>query len=124
MFPDMESARDHFGEINSAPATVHSAEQAWADASESLDTVIGYIRSQEAGLYRTAGGNTDPSVVFDFMKSYIYESEMAAPGDLGHLATVLFCAAAITRLVRADRANVSDALAQLDKDMESGNDDH
>lgn len=119
-----DAAIAHFADVNSAAATVHNAEQVWADASRSLDNVINHIREQLPHIYATAGGNTDASVIFDYMKSYIQESERAAPGNIGHVATVLFCAAAFTRLVRDDRTNVNDPLAQLDKDMETGNDDH
>jgi hypothetical protein len=120
-YSDHDAARDHFAEVNGNPALIQGAEQLWAEASDSLDNLLTYIRSQLPELYATAGGNTDPSVVFDYMKSYISHSERSAPG-IGHLATVLFAAAAITRLVSAPLTN--DVLAQLDKDMETGNDDH
>src|SRR3954469_12779919 len=119
-----EAAVAHFAEVNSSAATVHNAEQMWADASVSLDRVVAHIRSQLPNIYRAAGGNTDASVVFDYMKGYIQESERTAPDERGHIATMLFCAAAFTILVRDDRANASDLLAKLEKDMETGNDDH
>lgn len=121
VFGDIESARKHFAQINRDPMRVHKSEQSWAAASQSLDNVLNYVRTQEPELYRIAGGNTDASVLFDYMKGYIVESERQAPGNVGHMATVLFCAAAITRLVRAPLTN--DALAQLDKEIED-NDDH
>jgi hypothetical protein len=121
---DNDAAQAHFAEVNSAAATVHSAEQMWADADASLDRVVAHIRDQLPYIYATAGGNTDASVVFDYMKGYIQESERTAPGNVGHIATMLFCAAAFTRLVRDDRTDASDLLAKLEKDMETGNDDH
>lgn len=120
-FADYAAMQAHFAEVNRDPMRVHKSEQSWAGASESLDKVVAYVRSQEPELYRIAGGNTDASVLFDYMKGYIVESERQAPGSMGHMATVLFCAAAITRLVRAPLTN--DALAQLDKEIED-NDDH
>lgn len=116
------AVRGHFAEVNRNPSAIHGAEQMWAEASKSLDNALNHIRGRLPEVYETAGGNTDPSVIFDFMKSYIIESEMTAPGNIGHKATVLFCAAAFTRLVGAPPTN--DVLAQLEKDMETGNDDH
>lgn len=114
-FDDITAIRAHFAHINSNPAVIHGAEQLWADASKCLDNFLAYLREQLPDLHEIVGGNTDPSIVFDFMKSYIVESELSSPGT-GHKATILFCAAAITRLVSAPLTD--DVLAQLDKEME------
>lgn len=120
-FDNAETCTAHFASINSDPRRISAADQMWADASRCLDNVIEYVRSQEPELYAIAAENSDDSVLFDYMKGYIMESERRAPGD-GHKATILFCAAAITRLVRGPRTN--DVLAQLDKELEQDNDDH
>jgi hypothetical protein len=100
---------------NTDPRTIHHAEQVWADVSAHLDRVIAMITEQEPQIYLVAG-NSDSSVLFDFMKGYIVDAEREN-GLASHLTTVLMCAAAITRIVRAPRTN--DPLAQLDKEIDS-----
>jgi hypothetical protein len=104
---------------NEDPRRIHIAEQMWATMSQRLDQIIEYVRSEEPQIYEV-GGNTDASVLFDWMKYYIVTNERAF-GEQAEVMTLLMCAAAITRLVRAPLTD--DVLAQLDKEIE-GNDDH
>ena len=105
---------DHH-EYNRHPSTVHASEQMWARAQEGFDQIVAYIKSEEAGIYEFAG-NTDASVLFDYMKNYIIQAEVEH-GSGAHLATILWCAVAITRLVRAPRTEQDDPLAQLEKEI-------
>lgn len=101
-------------EINRDPRRIHGADEMWAEARDHLDKILDEVTKIMPKIYVQAGGNTDASVTFDFMKGYIMKSEQTG-GMMAHRVTVLMCAAAITRLVRAPRAN--DPLAQLDKEI-------
>jgi hypothetical protein len=105
---------------NKDPRRIHTEDQFWADAGVHLDKVLAEVREKLPEIYEE-GGNTDSSVVFAWLRHYIITAERQW-GPVAHLTTVLMCAAAITRLVGAPLTN--DVLAQLEKDMETGNDDH
>jgi hypothetical protein len=106
-------------EENRDPRRIHGAEQMWAQASIHLDRVLAMVHEQEPAIIENAAGNTDPSVIYDWLKLFIMVAERH--GQEAHNTTILMCAAAITRLARAPR--VDDPLAQLDW-KETGNDDH
>lgn len=111
-----------FGNPNREPHRIHNEEQFWAEAGLHLDHVMEMLTAELPEVYRIAG-NTDDSVIFSWLRHYIVAAEKEF-GPLAHLTTVLMCAAAITRLARADeRAKANAVLAQLDKDMETENDD-
>jgi hypothetical protein len=110
---------DEIREANRDPKRVHGADQLWAEASIHLDKIIAYVRTQESDIYTEAGGNHDPSVLYDWMKGYIMAAEVSGGRAARHM-TLLMAAASITRLTRAPR--VDDPLAQLDKEL--GHDDH
>ena len=103
---------DAFGGIpNDDPRRVHAAEQAWATTQSQLENVINMFRNAEGDIYQHAQ-NTDDSVLFDYIKGYIITAENEQ-GHAGHIMTVIMCAAALTKLVRAPRTT-DDPLAQLD----------
>lgn len=108
-------------EKNREPHRIHNEDQFNALANEHLDKVVAMITEELPEIYRRAGGNTDSSVVFSYLRSYIIAAEKDF-GAAAHLTTVLMCAAAITRLVRAPRTD-TDPLAQLEKELRK-NDDH
>ena len=103
------------------PQRIHNTEQWWAQATEHLDKILAYVKTQEPAIYAKAAGNTDVSVLFDWFKAYIQTAENQG-GLAAHQATIVLCACAITRLMRDDeRMAASTVLAQLERDM---NDDH
>lgn len=104
---------------NHDPRRIHAADEMWTYFSNRLDEIIAYVKSQEPQIYEV-GGNTDASVLFDWMKLYIMGAEQQF-GPQAELMTRFMAAAAITRLVRAPLTK--DVLAQLDKELED-NDDH
>lgn len=107
--------------INRDPRRIHGADEKWTAALNHLGTVMEYIEGIEPMIY-SAGGNTDASVLFDFMAGYIQKAEQAG-GLQAQIMTRFMCAAAITKLVRASRTtSTDDTLAQLERDMH--NDDH
>lgn len=100
---------------NRDPRRIHGAEQMWAAASRHLDKVIALVHAEESAIIANAAGNSDASVIYDWLKLFIMvaEKDDEPNGDQqAHNTTILMCAAAITRLVRAPRIN--DPLAQLD----------
>ena len=108
-----------------------AADQEWAAACESLDRLLTMLHGNEPQIYSYAQ-QSGPSVLFDFMKSYVAQSEReaaefsrqargadeinAADVSFGHRATALFCAAAVTKLACAPHAP-DDPLAQLEKEI-------
>lgn len=108
-------------ERNRDPHRIHNEEQFYATAGNHLDKVLAMLTEQLPEIQRKAGDNTDPSVVFSWLRNYIVEAEKDF-GPLAHLTTILVCAAATTRLVCAPHTD-TDPLAQLDKEF-NGNDDH
>lgn len=100
------------------PAHIHGAEQMWAQASAYLDVIIKQVRMREPMIYG-AVENTDSSVLYEWLKCFILGAE-AGGGDnpTPHEVTILMCAAAITKLVRAPRTT-DDTLAQLDKELDT-----
>lgn len=100
--------------INRDPGRIQAADQMWAEATAHLDKVVNHIRELEPAIIRATGENTDSSVIFDWLKAYIYRAETNG-GDVAHQVTMAMCAAAITKLVRAPRTD--DPLAQLDKEI-------
>jgi hypothetical protein len=107
-------------EINRDPARIHGAEQMWAQAQQHLDKIIANVRQDEPRIIAQTGGNTDDSALYDFLKGYIMQAERIS-GQKAHDVTILMCAAAIVRLVRAPRTD--DILAQLDWETGDNNDD-
>lgn len=101
---------------NRDPQRIHNEEQFWASAQEHLDKVLALLDEKMPEAYEQIG-NTDPSVTFSWLRSYIVEAEREY-GMVAHLTTVLMCAAAITRLARAPRAETESILAQLDKEID------
>lgn len=101
-------------EPDRSPQAIHGAEQMWAIANNHLQKIIDEVKSNEPGIYAKAG-NTDPSVLYDWFKMYIQVAEQRA-GAPAHDMTILMCCAAITRLVRDERTEVSDVLTQLEKE--------
>lgn len=111
-----------FGNPNREPHRIHNEEQFWAEAGVHLDRVLEILKAELPEIY-TVAENNDDSVVFSWLRNYIVKAELEF-GPIAHLTTVLMCSAAITRLARADeRAKANAVLAQLEKDMETGNDD-
>lgn len=96
------------------PSHIHGAEQMWAQGSAYLDQVIKHVREHEPAIYGNVG-NTDSSVLYDWLKAFIITAEQDG-NPTAHDVTILMCAAAITRLVRAPRTD--DPLAQLDKEID------
>lgn len=105
-----------FPEINRDPARIHGAEQVWAQANTHLQKIMDHVATLEDDIYTAAGGNHDPSVLYDWLKAYIQTAERNG-GKPARDVTMLMCAAAITRLVRAPRTT-NDPLAQLDWKVE------
>lgn len=95
---------------NREPHRIHNEDQFWAEAGTHLDKVMQMIGEKLPEIY-DEGGNTDPSVLFSWLRHYIVQAERDY-GMVAHLTTVLMCAAAITRLVEAPSTN--DVLAHLD----------
>lgn len=131
---------DDIPEANKSPEAMHQAEQMWARANEAMDNVLARIKNLEPVMYANAGGNTDASVLFDFMKGYVKYSETQAQkmdeeieakglpplnfGQATHDATIVLAACAITRLMRQDdRMQTSTVLAELEREM-TDDDDH
>ena len=106
--------------INVQASRIAQADQFWAAGQSALNDFIDWVRAREDHIAEAAGGNTDASVVFDWLKGYIQTAE-AMGGKQAHDMTVGMCAVAITKLVRAPRTN--DILAQLDKEI-NHDDDH
>jgi hypothetical protein len=105
------------------PRRIQDTEQMWAQATEHVDSILAFVRRQEPLIYAKVGGNTDISVLFDWFKAYIQVAENQG-GQEQHNATIVICAAALTRLMRQD--DLTDArtvLAQLERDM-TDDDDH
>lgn len=96
---------------NTEPWRIHGAEQVWAQADEHLGKIIANLQLMEPNIYEQAAGNDDASVLYDYLKGFITRSAKTDPGALD--TSLLMCAAAITRLVRASRTD-TDILAQLD----------
>lgn len=108
-------------ERNRDPHRIHNEEQFYATAGDHLDTMLAKLTEQLPEIHRKAGDNSDPSVVFSWLRSYIVEAEKEfGPG--AHLTTILMCAAALTRLVCAPHTD-TDPLAQLERELNQ-NDDH
>lgn len=107
-------------EMNADPRRIHAADEMWTAATDHLDKIIEHVRTMEPNIYRMAQENHDISVLFDWMKMYIISVEEQY-GEQAHRMTMLMCAAAVTRLVRAPRTD--DVLAQLDKELNQ-DDDH
>lgn len=108
-------------EVNRDPAKIHAADEVWTQALNHLDKIIAHVATLEDDIYTAAGGNHDPSVLYDWLKAYIMTAERHG-GRVAHGITTLMCAAAITRLVCASHTT-KDPLAQLDWKVED-NDDH
>lgn len=109
---------------NLGPRNTHGAEQMWAEANAYLDGIIKLLKEKEPAIYRIAQ-NSDASVLYDWLKAFVQGTENQ-PGPLGeaaHGTTMLMCCAAITRLVRSERAEADDVLAQLEKEL-GNHDDH
>lgn len=98
---------------------ISEADQQWQHAQKHLDQQIEYVTGIQDKLAEFVGGNTDASVIYDYMKDYIIRAEITF-GAVGHLSTVCMAAAAITRLVRAPRTE--NPLAQLDFTPQQGED--
>lgn len=96
---------------NQQPRIIGAAEQLWAYASERFDQVLADVNVRLPFAYKQAG-NDDPSVVFDFMRGYVGAHEGTDPA--AHQMTVVFLAAALTRLVCAPHIDPNNILAQLD----------
>lgn len=101
---------------NQDPRRIHNEEQFWANAQEHLDKILELV-ARELPKTQEYIGNTDPSVTFSWLRHYIIDAEREF-GMVAHLSTVLMCAAAITRLARAPRAETENILAQLDKEID------
>jgi hypothetical protein len=99
-------------EVNRDPARIHGADEMWTQALNHLDKIIAHVKTMEPDIYVMAGENTDASVLFDWLKGYIKVAENVG-GRAAHETTLLMCAAAITKLVRASRTD-NDPLTQLD----------
>lgn len=111
----------HVPEENKSPKIMHECEQLWAQADQALENVLNHIKGIEDKVYHNAAGNTDTSVLFDFMKGYIMaaerDAEAVGAGQIARNATLLLCAASITRLIRHDDRMRADTLfAQLEKE--------
>lgn len=101
---------------NRDPRRIHNEEQFWAQAQAHLDKVLELV-GQQIPHTEAFIGNSDPSVTFSWLRNYIIDAEREY-GMVAHLTTVLMCAAAITRLARAPRAETESILAQLDKEID------
>jgi DNA topoisomerase VI subunit A len=105
-------------EANRDPRRIHAADKMYAQARNHLDKIIEHVKELEPDIY-TVSGNTDSSVLYDWLKGYIKVAEdkaselSEAQGKAARDMTLLMCAAAITRLVWASRTD-NDPLAQLD----------
>lgn len=112
---------------NNRPEVVHHAEQMWGRADEQLQKILDHTEGMLPVIYENAGGNTDISALYDYWKAYIQVAEntgatiSAALGmdeNPAHTMTILVCAAALTRLMRADdRMRADTVLAQLEKEI-------
>lgn len=101
---------------NRDPAVVSMADRIWLDASEHLDKIVAYVKTLEPDIYAMAG-NTDTSVLYDWLKGYIQVAEVNG-GKQARDVTLLMAAAAITRLVREDeRIAASNLLGELEKEI-------
>jgi hypothetical protein len=98
-------------EANLDPKRIHAADEIYTTARNHLDKIIAHVKEMEPDIY-TVAGNADASVLYDWLKGYIAVAERNG-GKPAHEVTLLMCAAAITRLVRASRTD-NDPLAQLD----------
>lgn len=111
----------HIPEDKQNPHHYQKAEQMWAQADDALNKVLEYIKSLEPKIYGMAPGNSDVSILFDFLKGYIMQAEIQGEqvglGSVTHDATIIMAASAITRLIRQDdRMRVDNLLAQLEKE--------
>lgn len=110
---------EDFSAVNSDPRRIRAADEMYAQARNHLDKILDTLTTDALPeVYTATGGNDDASVTFDFLKTYIIKAEREY-GESAHQVTILMCAAAMTRLVRA---STIDPLAQLDKEI--SHDDH
>lgn len=114
--PDDNAAIEWLRSLNQRPQIIHQTEQVYSRVRNHLDMILAHVRDSEPQLYRIAATD-DPSALFDFVKGYILASEREH-GQEAHNVTILMCAAAITRLVRASRTD-EDTLTQLRKDIDN-----
>lgn len=114
VFATKDQYAKHIHDINAAdPGKIHRAEQNWEAATQGLSRIVEHIRDKHNVLTHAAGGNSDVSVTFDYVHQWIRRMESESPTpELTHHMTVMWCAAAITRLVHA--SGTESSLAQLD----------
>jgi hypothetical protein len=98
------------------PEQVHTAEQRWAMAKDMLETNLTRLRVDIPHV-ADASGNSDPSMVFDWMWAQIMQMEMTDPN--AHKFTVIMCAAAFVELALP---RTDDPLTQLEKEVNDDND--
>lgn len=98
------------------PHQIHLLEQRWAFAEQMLDGILGAIQ-HDIPVVADVTGLSDGSMTFDYVHAFIVARQMQ--GEDPRYA-VFMCAAAITRLARASRAD-NDLLAQLDKEIKDDN---
>jgi hypothetical protein len=103
---------------NQEPWRIQAADQLWGAGQQLLDAVLDSVREIEPQLYMNA--NTDPSVVFDYLKQMMKDAHRMN-GEHAVAMTTVICAAALTRLARAPLAT-HDPLARLEEEL--NNDDH
>lgn len=100
---------------NKDPAIISMADQAWSIGQMYLDRFLDAVRALEPELYKEVE-NSDASVLYDYLKQYIKTCEDTDNSPYGgHTMTRVMCAAAITRLARAPRAD--DPLAHYEREM-------
>ena len=97
---------------------IHQMEQRWAYAEQVLDGMLDAFRQDIPKLFEITG-LSDGSIAFDYVYTFIMGKE--AQGS-DHRFTVALCAAAMTRLARASRAD-EELLTRLDKEI-NDNDEH
>jgi len=105
-------------QLHPTPEQIHQLEQRWAYAENALDQILESLRDDIPKVSQ-ATGLSDGSIVFDYMQAFIMTKEKQGSN---HWFTVVMCAAAMTRLARASRAD-DELLTRLDKEI-NDNDEH